>query len=77
VKGSADRSGVVALLTIEQSVPDKGGDLAIADFDRQATQAMTPAFAMPTHPVSSRFPDGVNLGHWNPPTIMVTRTCNA
>jgi hypothetical protein len=52
-------------LTVEQSVPDKGGDLAIADLDRQAAQAMTPAFAMETHPVSSRFPDGVNLDHWN------------
>jgi hypothetical protein len=65
VKGGADRFGVVALLTIEQSVPDKGGDLAITDLDRQAAQAMTPAFAMPPHPVSSRFPDGVNLDHWS------------
>jgi hypothetical protein len=47
--GGADRCGVVALLDIEQAVPDERIDLAIADFDHQTAQAATPAFAMQTH----------------------------
>ena len=65
VKGGADRSSVVALLAIEQAVPDKGVDLAIADFDHQAAQAATPAFAMQTHAVGGRFLDGIDLSHWS------------
>jgi hypothetical protein len=39
MKGGADRYGVVALLVIEQAVPDQRIDFAIADFDRQTAQA--------------------------------------
>jgi hypothetical protein len=66
VQGGADSCGVVALLVIEQSVPDQRIDLTIADFDHQAAQAVTPACPMETHPVGDRFPDRVNLNlsHW-------------
>jgi len=65
VQGGADGCGVVALLAIEQAVPDERIDLAITYFDRQTAQAATPAFAMQTHAVGGRFLDGIDLSHWS------------
>jgi hypothetical protein len=55
VKGGADRCGVVALLVIEQPLSDQRIDLAIAYFNHQPAQAVTPAFAIQSHPVGGRF----------------------
>jgi hypothetical protein len=41
VEGGTDRCGVVAILAIEQAVPDERIDLAIANLDRLAAQAAT------------------------------------
>jgi hypothetical protein len=66
MKGATDRGSVVTLRAIEQAVPNQRIDLAISYFDHETAQAVTPAFAMQTRPVGSRFPDRVNLNlsHW-------------
>ena len=61
VKGGTDRCCVVALLAIEQAVPDERIDLAITDFDRQTAQTATTTLSVQAHALGRRFPDGGDL----------------
>jgi hypothetical protein len=63
VERGNDGIGIVALILIEQAVPDERVDLAIPNFDGQAAEAATTTLSMQPHTLGRCFPDGRNTCH--------------
>jgi hypothetical protein len=65
MEGDADGCGVVALLAIEQAVPDQRIDFAIANLDHKTAQAATTPLSVQAHTLGSGFPDSGDLSQWS------------